>query len=326
MRILIYSQQGELGGSTRLILNLARALSREHEVVLSLGSHRTPRVSGMLVAEFPELTVVPGQGGTVWSEEFDVALLHQPFFAEAPDRTKADRRLAVIMELASRHTITLQEADSSYYDRIIYLHPEQVSQLSESTIRSRGVLLPIINNIDFEPGFVQTRCVGSIGGSHKTGLQDVIRVLSALPADFTARMWSPDKLSLEELPMPSVAAALKLLGSGRLAQLAPETRVQKIQQSYDALLHAPPQGNGTSVVISDALQCVKIVVLSPLPEYRKAYGHFRGVVFLDQPLKNIARRLCGYSHAEWETIARDYAASYDREAVIERWVRVITGV
>ncbi len=68
------------------------------------------------------------------------------------------------------------------------------------------------------------------------------------------------------------------------------------------------------------------MVLAPLPEYRKAYGQFQGVVFLDQPLKNIAHRLCDYSHGEWETIARDYAASYDREAVIERWVRVVTGV
>ena len=38
MKILLYSQQGDMGGSTRLLLNLARYLGDFHDVSLCLAA------------------------------------------------------------------------------------------------------------------------------------------------------------------------------------------------------------------------------------------------------------------------------------------------
>jgi hypothetical protein len=65
------------------------------------------------------------------------------------------------------------------------------------------------------------------------------------------------------------------------------------------LLHTPVHGNGTSVVVSDALSCGKLAILSPLPAYREAYGDLDGVLFTDQPREELVERICAYSPADF---------------------------
>ena len=84
--------------------------------------------------------------------------------------------------------------------------------------------------------------------------------------------WSPDPLAIGGLAAPLLDQALQLMSVGRLQQQPPTGDIRLLSQRYRALLHTPLHGNGTSVVISDALGCGKLVILAPLPAYREAYG------------------------------------------------------
>jgi glycosyltransferase involved in cell wall biosynthesis len=108
-----------------------------------------------------------------------------------------------------------------------------------------------------------------------------------------------------------------------LAALPVEADMRILMRSYDALLHLPRHGNGTSVVISDALYCGKPVILSPLPDYRQAYGNMEGVLFADGPVAQLIERVHNWSEADFTRTSQAYRAGYDREDALRQWRRVV---
>lgn len=325
MDILIYTQQGGMGGSTRLLLNLARALVQNHQVTVALGVTHTPEATGQLLKEFSDLTVVTARPEILRSRCFDVAVLHLPFNLDWSVELDTKSRIAVMMELAGQHSSVIDESNSDSFDRILYLHPEQVEHLSPQLVEQRCSQLPIINNIDFTPSYSKSRCVGTIGGAHKNSLRTIIRVIDALPEDYRLRMWSSDKLSLQGQPMELAAPAMKFIADKRLEPLPATANLEKLVQSYDALLHTPKHGNGTSVVVGDALQCGKLVLLAPLPAYRSAYGDMPGVYFTSRPLLELAEKVRQYGQRDFNQIRQAHADIYDRESVLRQWESTITG-
>ncbi len=171
MEILVYSQQGNIGGSTRLLLNLARHLAREHSVCVAFGTAHTPQASDVLLAQFPELRLIPGDPEIIRRRRFDVAILHLPFAAEDVENFDAPRKIAVVMELVARHPIAVREEHCALFERILHLHREQVQHLSPASRAAKCTLLPVIDNIDFDPQFVPACCIGCVVRIRK---QDVV--------------------------------------------------------------------------------------------------------------------------------------------------------
>lgn len=323
MKILIYSQQGEVGGSTRLLLNLARFLGADHTVFVALAGTSTPHATAALLQHFADVKRMPVAVREINDAGFDLALLHMPFSLEPLNRITIPRKVAVLMEMVALHPIPLREEQCEQVERILYLHPEQVEHLSTDLRETKCELLPIINNIDFEPVYAKTGYLGAVGGAHKTGVEQALRFVAALPPDKGLRIWSGRKLTLGGLPSPLVPEALASIGSGRLVGLPVELDMRELMGSYDTLLHLPRHGNGTSVVISDALYCGKQVILSPLPAYKQAYGGLEGVLFSNAPIDELVKAIVQWGEPEFARISQAYRATYDRGQVLQHWSRVL---
>ncbi len=264
MKVLIYSQQGAMGGSTRLLLNLGGFLATKHEVSVALRASNSPEATRVLVNEFPKLRFVPGTLEYVNQQKFDLAIIHQPFSLDDAMRFEVGKKIAVIMELADIFPITIKDEHTSVFKKILYLHPEQVAHFSEDIRLQHCFQLPLINNIDFRPKFSKTRFLACIGGSRKTEFPDVLGFLNALSSSYGLRWWSVYPFSLRKLSLSHRSRVQLLVEQGRLQRLPVSGDIQQISRLYDVLLHMPACGNGTSVVVSDALNCGMYVV--------RAYG------------------------------------------------------
>jgi len=322
MEILVYTQQGSMGGSTRLLLNLARYLGREHRVSVALGRSHTPKASRELLGHFGDLRVLPADPGALGRQRFDVAVLHLPFSPRDAEWIRASRKVAVIMELATRQAVTIREEHCAQFERVIHLHAEQVAHLSAATRDAKCSLLPIIDNIDFEPEFAAPPCVGAIGWASKTQLPLALALLEALPPPYSLCCWSQDGLAVDALAALGAGEAeraLQLIELGRLRRQPPITDIRMLSREYRALLHTPRHGNGTSVVVSDALRCGKLAILSPLPAYREAYSQLEGVLFMDRPAAELGERICAYSREDFTRIRDAYRARFDRGAIMRHW-------
>jgi pentatricopeptide repeat protein len=308
-----------MGGSTRLLLNLARHLGRDHDVCVALRPARKPQPARILLEQFSDLRLVPWDTELIRRQHFDVAILHLPFSVADADRVRASRKIAVFMELVARDPIAVREEHCAMFDRILYLHREQVEHLSPATRTAKCTLLPVIDNIDFEPEYVPAPCIGAIGGAHKMQLPLALALLEGLPQRYGICFWSPDPLDISRLAPPLMDQAWPLVTAGRLRQQPVTGDIRTLSQRYQALLHTPATGNGTSVVVSDALRCGKLAILSPLPAYREAYGDVDGVLFTDQPREELVERICAYSPADFMRISAAYAARHDRADTLRRW-------
>lgn len=319
MRILIYSQQGDVGGSTRLLLNLARYLGRYHAVYVAFAGTSTHGATSALLQHFSDVQRVANSARAINDAGYDLALLHMPFSLEPLDRLTIRRKFAVVMEMVDLHPIPLKEEHCGQLERILYLHPEQMEHFPAELRAARCRLLPIINNIEFEPEHVKTRYLGAVGGAHKTGLEEALRFVAALPQEYGLRIWSGRELTLQGLSPPQLREALAGIGAGRLVGLPVEIDMRILMHSFDALLHTPRHGNGTSVVVSDALYCGKPVILSPLPAYKQAYGGAEGVFFATDPVSDLVRRVVNWGEADFRRTSNAYRAGYDREQVLRQW-------
>ena len=312
-----------MGGSTRLLLNLARYLGRYHSVSVSFAHTSTPQATSALLQHFPGVKQAPNSARAINDAGYDLALLHMPFFLEPLDRISIPRKVALLMEIVELHPVPLQEQQCEQLEQIFYLHSEQVDHFSRELREARCRLLPIINNIDFEPVYVKTRYLGAVGGAHKTGLEEALRFVAALPPEYGMRIWSAREMTVHGLPASQVRDALPHIGSGRLAGLPVEVDIRKLMGSYDALLHTPRHGNGTSVAVSDALYCGKPVILSSLPAYKQAYGGMEGVLFGNAPIEQLVKRIVNWDVADFRRISETYRAGYDREQILRQWRRAI---
>jgi hypothetical protein len=315
-----------MGGSTRLLLNLAQYLQNTHQVSVALEKSTTPESSRRMMEQFPDVKTIPVSPDFLNKQNFDLAVLHLPFSFAPATKIKAGRKLAVVMELMKKHKPTIDESKVNLFHKIIYLHPEQVAHFSEETRKNCCKYLEPINNIDFEFEFTRTKFVACIGGVEKCSMKTALSLLQVLPEDFGLRRWSAYNIPFEPPPLTKqvVAKIPGYIKSGRLQLLKAEGNINEIAGQYDVLFHAPVAGNGTSIVISDALNCGKLVILSPIPEYKRAYSNMKGVLFIDQPARELVSAICAYSKQDFLEIKSGYKKIYDRESVLKQWESTIT--
>jgi glycosyltransferase involved in cell wall biosynthesis len=329
-RILIYTQQGTLGGSFRLLLNLARHLAKRHEVTVA-----APRPSPLREASpagvgslFAGLRIVSPEDALRNAAACDVLVGHFPFSLDEMVGAPCARRVAVVMEIASLYTPVLDEESAVRFDRILHLHDEQVAHLARPVRERCCDLLPVINNIDFEPsGFSRTGVVGAVGGRHKHDFRALNLVLARSRGIAGLHVWAPEPRRLLRRRRMGTIAFLRShwhVARGRLVMHPFEPDAARLYASFDCLLHAPRAGNGTSVVVSDALACGKLVVLRRLPGYESAYGSLRGVHFLDDDF-DLTGPMADYDLEKCRAIRADYASRYDRSDVLRRWEEAIIG-
>jgi len=320
-RILIYTQQPVLGGSLRMLLNLARHLASRHEVTVALppvpyAAHRHD-----LLRHYRDLTIIDPQTAMAAAASFDVLVGHFPFEIDELARAYFPRKIAVSMEIISRHGPIIDEDTTGLFDRIVHLHPDQVAHLSASTREKLCAELPIINNVDFEPDFEATRYLASVGGLLKLDLAAALETVRRTRGIRGLRIHSVPTVRLRRagLSPGKQLRAWRYRATGRLSIQRPELDVRRLYRSFDCLVHTPAESNGTSVVVSDALTSGRLVLLSPLESHRRAYAGLAGVHFADEVGADITDLLAGYDTRTGRRIRESYRSRYDRGEVLRQW-------
>ena len=321
MRLLLYTQQGVLGGSLRLLFNLARHLARKHAVRVAF-----PRgYSGeLLLSRYDGIPIGDYEDPSVLTARYDVAVCHAHRSIEAAVAIDAARKLAVSMEIAGLHPPSVTGDTLAVFDGFLHLHEEQAAHFSEAQRREKCYLLPLINNVEHPPRFTCSGAIGCVGSYTKHDANAILKVL-AKTRRRPVRVWSESSLNLQELGWWNRRRGRHYQRSGRLREMGLNTDVASLMSGFDLLLHTPRHGNGTSTVISDALASGKNVLLSPLPAYRRAYAALPGVHFIDQRRLDIDEVMAAYDRVRYERIRDAYCAVYNREHALAEWQRAIEG-
>ena len=321
MKILLYTQQGVLGGSLRLLFNLARHLALRHEVSVAF-----PRgYSGeLLLPSYKGIAVVDWEDAALPTTRYDVAVCHAHRSIEPVAAIDAARKLAVSMEIATLFSPTVTNDHLAEFDGFLHLHEEQAAHFSETQRRTKCHLLPLINNIEHPPPYTRSGAIGCVGACTKHDANTILKVL-ARARRRPVRVWSESSLNLQGLGWWHRRLGRHYQRSGRLQEMGLNTDVTALMSGFDLLLHTPHHGNGTSTVISDALASGKNVLLSPVPAYRKAYSALPGVHFFDQRRLRIEEIMGAYDRVRFERIRDAYSEVYDRKHALAQWQRAIEG-
>lgn len=325
MKLLIYTQIGYMGGSLRNLLNLGKFLSSGHQVIIlapNLNLHEEPGMDG-----FPNLQWSDTLNTGLEIPEADISILHLPYGSDIISSQIRCSKILVVFEIMSRHPFKLAKKGSQDIERVIYMHREQEEALLRTFEKERCIKLPIINSIDFELPFIKTQTSASIGsGIYKHNLLSIIKVLLKSQAINRHIIYISKKVNPALLSGLSRFLLLYYLKNQRLIFLGIEWDVKKIYSSFDCLLHFPSEGNGTSMVVSEALSCGKMVLLAPLPAYKEAYSGLTGVYFTDTTGYNLSALVRNYDQDVAEKIREDYRKVYNRDLVLLQWKKVITGL
>lgn len=325
MRVLFYSQVGGMGGSTRLLLNLGRHLADEAEVFVAL-----PEVNDSIDRDlrlaYPDLHFINQDLDTLNALKADAALFHLPFSLPAAVDMDVRYKYAVSMEIIESFPVIFTDELMSKFDHLFYLHEEQVQDLSERVQKERCSLMPLINNIDFSLPFKKTKTVAIIGGVGKISFLQLLAVAAALPFGYRLVNWSPDAHSsfrwrrlLRYRWLKQYLQYRWLYFRKKLLLLPAEIDVRTMMSQFDALVHLPRFSNGTSTVVSDALQCGKLVFLSNIPGTVRAYSGLPGVIILDKDIRHYSDVLEAYDEDVWLQIKRAYAHVYSRKDALRQW-------
>lgn len=322
MKILLYTQVSRLGGSTRLLLNLAKYLSLKHEVIVSFPNEI--HATGVQLFEyFSDLEQIPSNYLIDHNYNFDVGLFHLPFSLDTSLQINCARKIAVTMEIVDKHKVIVNSENIDQFEKMIYLHDEQIEHFTEPISRKKLIKLNLINNINYLPSYHKTYNVGSIA---KLNLKIQFNVILSSQKLRKLMIYSSYRPSARELGIPYYILREIFYKLGKLEFKGTEINVKNLYQSFDCLLHTPTQGNGTSVVVSDALASGKYVVLSPLPKYKEAYSHLEGVFFLDEIGYNLTDLIKSYDHTMFTRISDNYRSIYDRNEILKEWETVITNI
>lgn len=325
MRVLFYSQVGGMGGSTRLLLNLGRHLADETEVFVAL-----PEVNDSIDRDlrlaYPDLHFINQDLDTLNALKADAALFHLPFSLPAAVDMDVRYKYAVSMEIIESLPIIFTDELVSKFDHLFYLHEEQVQDLSERVQKERCSLMPLINNIDFSLPFKKTKTVAIIGGVRKISFLQLLAVAAALPFGYRLVNWSPDadpSFRWRRLLRPRRWRQNWLFFRKKILLLPAEIDVRTMMSQFDALVHLPRFSNGTSTVVSDALQCGKLVFLSNIPGTVRAYSGLPGVIILDKDIRHYSNVLEAYDEDVWLQIKQAYANVYSRKDALRQWREAI---
>ena len=327
MRVLFYSQVGGMGGSTRLLLNLGRHLADETEVFVAL-----PEVNDSIDRDlrlaYPDLHFINQDLDTLNALKADAALFHLPLSLPAAVDMDVRYKYAVSMEIIESLPVIFTDELVSKFDHLFYLHEEQVQDLSERVQKECCSLMPLINNIDFSLPFKKTKTVAVIGGRRKVSWVQLLRIAASLPYGYRLVNWSADVHDhvnfrwrrLLRYRWLKQYLQYRWLYFRKRPQLLPvEIDVRTMMSQFDALVHVPSFSNGTSTVVSDALQCGKLVFLSNIPGTVRAYSGLPGVIILDKGIRHYSDVLEAYDEDVWLQIKCAYAHVYSRKDALSQW-------
>lgn len=322
MKILLYTQISGATGSLRLFLNLARHLQQSHQICLAFDRGGAGEV---FLKYFPDIPVIDCRQAADFSSDCDLLLCHLPHEIDGIVDIPVPKKIAVCMEVASVHEFLIDNDNAHRFDAVLYLHDEQIEHFSPSLRAQKCIRVPLINNIEAVPDYVKTGHIGCIGTRTKHDLDLLSKVLENTASHRKIKIWAPWPLlkKTKNKNTPDHPQLSRYHELNRWVDMGVDPDVYSIQAQYDALLHTPGWSNGTSTVISDALASGKIVLLSPLPAFKKAYGGMPGIYFLDDPHLEIENLLQNYGKNQYEFIRDGYGAVYNRAAALQQWQCVI---
>jgi hypothetical protein len=311
MKILLYTQETCCGGSSRLLLNLARYLAHKHDVTLSFPGEINP--GGLsLFNYFSDIPKVPEKHLIEHGYKFDVAIFHLPYRIDNEIQINCSRKIAVVMEIPSRNPIVINNSNMHEFDNLIYFSDNQISHLDKAAGKRKFVKLKIINNIDYQPSYNKTHNVGCVGSHDKHNLGDILRILRTSKAINKLILYCSYRPSARKLGIRAHIWEKIFDRLGKIDFRGIEVDAQRIYASFDCLLHTPSQSNGTSVVVSDSLASGKQVMLSPLPEFKQTYRGVEGVFFLDEIKYNLTSIMRSYNFEIYKRTLENYRNIYDR--------------
>ncbi|MGK7946381.1 MAG: hypothetical protein AB4058_18125, partial [Microcystaceae cyanobacterium] len=242
MKILLYTQVSRLGGSTRLLLNLAKYLSLKHEVIVSFPNEI--HATGVQLFEyFSDLEQIPSNYLIDHNYNFDVGLFHLPFSLDTSLQINCARKIAVTMEIVDKHKVIVNSENIDQFEKMIYLHDEQIEHFTEPISRKKLIKLNLINNINYLPSYHKTYNVGSIA---KFSLKIQLKVILSSRKLRKLMIYSSYRPSAKEIGIPNYIVREIFYKLGKLEFKGTEINVKNLYQSFDCLLHTPTQGNGTS--------------------------------------------------------------------------------
>lgn len=301
-----------------MLYNLGLYLSADHHVTFCLRG-LSPLVKEKLAGNQNFNLIVEAEftGNT----NFDIALLHLPFGAnDISNRISASQSTLVVMEIQSRHPLQLTPKEASWFQNVIYLHSEQLPSILKFFSKSQCHLLPIINNINFDLPYKKTGQIASVGvWQYKHNMPRVLKVLNNSDGKIHFKMFSERPPTLRELGFKGLQYFYHSLIRKRIVHAGLEWDAKKLYSGFDCLLHLPSEGNGTSIVVSDALSCGKLVILSPLPAYKIAYAKQRGVHFIDEVGNDLGDIIFSFDEKASGKIKDDYRKQYIRASVLKQW-------
>jgi hypothetical protein len=231
-------------------------------------------------------------------------------------RAALPRKTLAVMEIASLHPLPFVEGDLVGFCQALYTHDEQLVQLTAGLPKDRCHQMPVVNNIDFDLPFAKTRNVASIGvAAYKHNFDHARAMLSKTRHLGEYLVFS----------MPTGTDLDTAQGLAPIRYRGLEWDPQTLYSGFDCLFHVPDHGNGTSIVVSDALACGKAVVLSSLDGYRAAYSGLTGVWFAEDLGYDLSAIMSGYGQGMHAAIKAGYARVYNRDAVLRSWEAAIVG-
>lgn len=320
LRILFYTQYFGVGGSTSLLLHVASHLARRHTVAFALPASVRPP-GRRLLERHPRLTALPRDD--VRPADWDVVVCHLPSRIEEILFAPGPRKVAVSVEIVDDWPVPIRDRHARRLDAFVHLHDEQAAHFDPAFRRRRCHRLPIVNDVDFEPPTATSGCLGAVGNPHKLDPGRLLRILGRTGRARALHLWT-DRSRLRwgtRHHLPALAHRAR----GRLAVHDLAYDLRPVFASFDCLLHLPDRGNGTSMVVSDALACGRRVVLSDLEGFRDRYGDQEGVYFLDDVGPDLSSLVASYDEGVQRSIRAAYARVYDRDDALHRWEEVIVG-
>jgi glycosyltransferase involved in cell wall biosynthesis len=322
MEIAIHTQFKGMGGSTRLLANLARHLAARHRISFIIRSDGEKDLIDALVGDrtVKYLSLREVSRGTDTGIP-DVVLFHLPYGLDRTLALKAERKIALILEIPGERPIVINDRNCRLFDDVIYLSEDQVTHIRPGQTQPRFHMLPIINDVDFEPIFKKTGYVGCVGGKRKNSMRVIRKILGNSPGITGLRVWGNFKGTY-----PAIARFFRMLPlRHRIAIMGVEHDIRRIYDSFDCLLHTPKHSVGTSMVVNDALACGKLAVLSDLEAFRRSFGGLEGIFFVNDIGYGLDSLLEGYDEDTFVRIRKGYAKQYDRANALALWETVITG-
>lgn len=325
MKVLIYTQSGKLGGSFRLLLNLAKHLAKNNEVVFAAPTFESQLAP--LLGRVENLKVISTTQQSLETARFDAGLFHLPHSSDNLANANIPHKSLVVLELMSLYPLKLSNDDIDSFSRVIYMHDEQLEHLSKLGCEGRSERMSIINDVDFDLPFTKTGKVASIGvANFKHDLSLAMKMLEKTENCRQLNIYTPSRrLEYHTLPDYQRRRFWFLLLRNKLRIRPVETDLNRLYSGFDCLFHIPKEGNGTSMVVSNSLALGKPVVLSSLPAYRKAYGSLTGVYFADDIDYELTSILKSISSTGVAKIRNDYRQCYDRDRVLQQWQNAVLG-